>query len=209
MTGPVILTCLRHAESENVVTGASGALPNAPLTDRGRDQASTAGRALTGGQAMTGGRIVYASTAVRARQTAEFLGGTVVVRPELAEFGIGAREGDADAALRRETAEVLHAWVVAGDLHRRVADGETGHQVLARMTSALTDIAAARTDAALVGHVGSLTLALSVLAGLGGTVWGAPLPHAVPFAVRWDGHRWHCPRWPVEGNRLATGPAGR
>lgn len=46
------------------------------------------------------------------------------------------------------------------------------------------------------GHVGSLTLALSVLCGLGRHVWGAPLPYAVPFAVHWDGTHWYCPRWP-------------
>jgi alpha-ribazole phosphatase/probable phosphoglycerate mutase len=189
----VILTCLRHAESENVVAGASGALPDAPLTVRGEAQA----RAV-----LIGTGTVYASAAVRARRTAELLGGgghRVVVRPGLAEFGIGAREGVVDAALRRETADVLHAWVVAGDLDRRVADGETGHQVLARMTAVLTEIAAAGADAGLVGHVGSLTLTLSVLCRLGGTVWGAPLPHAVPFAVRWDGDRWECPQWPSPG----------
>ena len=86
--------------------------------------------------------------------------------------------------------------MVAGDLDRRLADGETGHAVLARMTAAFERIAAAGGDPALVGHVGSLTLAVSVLCGLDGTVGGAPLPHAVPFSVRRDGTRWHCPRWP-------------
>lgn len=109
--------CLRHAESENVVAGASGALPLSPLTPLGREQARRAAPALTGI------RTVYASTALRA-------------------------------------------------------------------------LPAAGADAGLVGHVGSLTLAVGVLAGLGGAVWGAPLPHAVPFAVGWDGKRWHCPRWP-------------
>ena len=92
---------------------------------------------------------------------------------------------------------MLRAWVVDGDLDRRVADGETGHDVLARMTAALTRIAAGGGRPALVGHVASLTLAISVLCGLGGAVWGAPLPHAAPFPVRWDGSRWHCPRWPA------------
>jgi broad specificity phosphatase PhoE len=31
----------------------------------------------------------------------------------------------------------------------------------------------------------------------GGAVWGAPLPHAVPFTVRRDGSRWQCPCWPA------------
>lgn len=185
--GTVIeIRCLRHAESANVVDGASGAVPLAPLTARGREQARELAPALTGF------RTVYASTALRARQTAELLGGTVVLRPELAEIGTGGREGEVDAGLRRETADVLRAWVV----DREVADGETGYEVLARMTAALTGVAAADQDAALVGHVGSLTLAVSVLCGLGGAVWGTPLPHAVPFAVRWDGNGWHCPRWP-------------
>jgi alpha-ribazole phosphatase/probable phosphoglycerate mutase len=121
----------------------------------------------------------------------------VVELPGLGELRVGSQEGVVDARLRQETAEVLRAWVVDGDLGRRVADGETGHEVLARMTAALEVIAAQPGRPALVGHVGSLTLAVSVLCGLGGAVWGAPLPHAVPFTVRRDGTRWHCPRWPT------------
>ena len=183
--------CLRHAESENVVAGASGALPMAPLTARGFRQAAAVAEVLGGIDR------VYASSALRARQTAAALGVDVVARDELVEIGLGAREGSTDPALQRETADVLRAWVVDGDLDRRVADGETGHDVLARMTAALGDVAAAGGRTALVGHVGSLTLALSVLCGLGGGVWGRPLPHAVLFPVRWDGRRWHCPQWPA------------
>jgi len=185
----VEILCLRHAESENVLAGASGAVPLAPLTERGRAQA-----------AMLAGEVrvsrVYASRAVRARQTAEVIEAPVTVLPQLAEVGIGRREGQIDAALRGETADVMRAWLVDGDLDRRVADGETGHEVLTRMTVALTRVAEEGGSPAVIGHVGSLTLALSVLCGLGGDVWGAPLPHAVPFVVRWDGTRWHCPRWP-------------
>ena len=172
-----------------MLTGASGAVPLAPLTERGRAQAA----ALAGQLRVSR---VYASRAVRARQTAGMLGAPVIVLPQLAEMGIGRREGEIDATLRQETADVLQGWVVDGDLDRRVADGETGREVLTRMTAALTRIAADGGSPAVIGHVGSLTLALSVLCGLGGTVWGAPLPYAVPFSVRWDGTRWHCPQWP-------------
>ena len=58
--------------SRRVVVGASGALPLAPLTPYGREQARRAAPALRGI------RTVHASTALRARQTAEQLGGTVV-----------------------------------------------------------------------------------------------------------------------------------
>ena len=183
------IVCLRHAESENVLAGASGVVPLAPLTERGRAQAA----ALADGVRVSR---VYASRAVRARQTAEVLDAPVTVLPQLAEMSIGRREGQIDAELREETAEVLRSWVVDGDLDRRVADGETGHEVLTRMTTALARVAAEGGSPAVIGHVGSLTLALSVLCGLGGAVWGAPLPYAVPFVVHWDGSRWHCPRWP-------------
>lgn len=187
--------CLRHAESENVLTGASGAVPLAPLTERGRAQAVALAGQVRVGQVRVGQ--VYASRAVRARQTAEALGAPVTVLPQLAEMSIGRQEGRIDAALRQETADVLHAWVVDGDLDRRVGDGESGREVLERMTAALTRVAAGGGSPAVVGHVGSLTLALSVLSGLGGAVWGAPLPHAVPFVLSWDGTRWHCPQWPA------------
>ncbi|MEV4801951.1 histidine phosphatase family protein [Nonomuraea sp. NPDC049421] len=116
----VRLWCLRHAESENVVTRTSGAQPHAELTPRGRDQAAEAGRRLRG----AGISHVYASSAVRAATTAGIV--------------------------------------------------------------------------AVVGHVASLTAGLAVLCGLGGRVWGAPLPHAEPFAVEWDGTAWRCGSWPAE-----------
>jgi broad specificity phosphatase PhoE len=187
----VEIVCLRHGESQNVLIGASGAVPEAPLTEHGRAQAKAAGRGL-GGITRT-----YASATVRARETAGLLGAPVVELPGLGEMHVGSQEGVVDARLRRETAGALRAWVVDGDLGRRVADGETGHDVLTRMTAALEIIAEQQGRPALVGHVGSLTLVVSVLCGLGGAVWGAPLPHAVPFVVRRDGTRWHCPRWPA------------
>jgi len=57
----VEILCLRHAESENVLAGASGVVPLAPLTERGRAQAA----ALAGEVWVSR---VYASRAVRARQ---------------------------------------------------------------------------------------------------------------------------------------------
>jgi alpha-ribazole phosphatase/probable phosphoglycerate mutase len=200
MSDRVRLWCLRHAESENVTGGIAGAVPTMPLTAHGRRQALAAARTL----ATEPIAHIYSSTALRARQTAELLASPdvpITTIPELAEMGIGAREGTTDPAVRARTAEVLHAWIVRRDLAQRVADGETGHQVVARMTTALQRIAAAHPGetVALVGHVASVTVTLSRLCDLGAEVWGAPLPHARPFLIEWDGTTGQCSTWPRPG----------
>ena len=140
---------------------------------------------------------IYASPLLRARRTAELLASTRGLRitavPELVE-------ADCDAG-------VLRAWVVDRDLGRRAADGEMGHQVLARVTAALRTIVDAHPGetVAVVGHVASLTVALGTLCALGAGVWGTPLPHARPFLVEWDGRAWRCPAWPALGRPAADG----
>ncbi|QXJ22728.1 histidine phosphatase family protein [Actinomadura graeca] len=198
MTDQVRLWCMRHGESENIVTGASGAVPAAPLTSHGRHQAARAADELRN-EAIAH---VYSSTARRAHETAEIiaarLGAEVTASAELVEGGIGRSEGATDPNTRARAAAVLHAWVVDQDLSQRVADGEDGHQVIERVNSALAAIVSAHPGEtiALVGHVASLTTALSALCGFGKRVWGTPLPPAIPFLVTWDGHSWQCPTWP-------------
>ncbi|MEU5988001.1 histidine phosphatase family protein [Spirillospora sp. NPDC047418] len=202
MNDRVRVWCLRHAESENVTNGVAGAVPAAPLTARGRRQAAAAGHLLAAEPIVR----VYSGPAVRARETARLLaapGAGVTTLPELAEVGIGEHEGSRDAAVRARTAEVLRAWVAERDLAQRVADGESGQEVVARMTAALLRIAAAHAGetVALVGHVASLTVAVSRLCALGAGVWGTPLPHAHPFLIERRGERWTCPAWPVTPGR--------
>lgn len=199
MSNRVRMWCLRHGESENVTAGIAGAVPSAPLTGHGRRQAIQAARYLAA-EPVAG---VYASTALRARQTAQPIAAGFGLEPralpELSEVGIGQHEGTADPAVHRRTAEVLRAWVVERDLRQRVADGETGQHVLDRMTAAfqqITDTHPGET-VVLVGHLASLTLALSRLCALGPRVWGSILPHARCFLLEWDGQTWRCPIWPV------------
>ncbi len=199
--------CLRHGESENVAAGMAGAVPSAALTERGRDQAIQAAQGLVG-EPIT---CVYSSTALRARQTAQLLaaelGLEVSARPELVEAGVGRYEGRVGPAVRKRTGEVLRAWVVDQDLQQRVADGETGQQVLDRMTAAFRQIASAHPGetVAVVGHTASLTLALSRLCALGPRAWGNALLHAQPFLVESDGQTWHCRTWP-SAPESANGP---
>lgn len=199
MSGRVRVWCLRHGESENVTTEVAGAVPCAPLTERGRHQALMAAQILADEPISR----VYASTAVRARQTAQPLaaapGVEIQAVAELMEAGIGRHEGSSDPAIRRRAAEVLRSWIVERDLGQRVADGESGHEVVARMATAFQKITEqhAGETVVVVGHVASLTVALDQLCDLGATVWGRPLPHAEPFLVEWDGHAWRCPTWPA------------
>jgi broad specificity phosphatase PhoE len=136
----------------------------------------------------------YTSAAVRAVDTGQIiatdLGVDLITLPGLGEVDLGSAEGATDPATRAETARVLHAWLVRGELTARVADGETGHQVLARITAALGTIAAdnpGRT-VALVGHVASLTAGLAATCRLGASLWGTPLPPATPSSSS-DGAR--------------------
>ncbi|WP_433732728.1 histidine phosphatase family protein [Nocardia sp. CA-129566] len=201
--------CLRHAESENVIAGVAGVVPGAPLTERGHCQAAAAARGLDGEPIVR----IYSSTALRARQTAAALasrGCGLVAVDDLAEVGIGADEGATDLAARERTADVLRAWVVAGDLEQRVADGESGREVIARMSAVFRHLAAAHPGetVAVVGHVASLTVALAQLCGLGLRVWRKPLPHAEPFLVEWDGSSWRCSAWPVSAPSEGEDGAG-
>jgi len=123
-----------------------------------------------------------------AEQTAELLATVLTVdvatMPELVEVGVSAH--------------MLRAWIVEQDLGPRVADGESVHQVVARVTAAFQKIVSTHPGetVAVVGHVASLTVTLGHLCALGAQVWGTPLPHARPFLVEWDGQAWHCPTWP-------------
>jgi alpha-ribazole phosphatase/probable phosphoglycerate mutase len=183
--GGVRIWCLRHAEAETVTTDTITDDPNPPLSARGRRQAAEAARALAD-EPITR---IYASTMLRARQTADFLAAGrrcgVTAMEELAEVGVSA--------------EVLRAWVVEQDFGRRAADGETGNEVITRVTAAFERIAGAHPaeTVVVVGHVASLTVALGRLCSLGPVIWGTPLPHAQPFLVEYDGGAWRCPAWPA------------
>ena len=194
--------CLRHAESE-----ANAKVPRAGkddcLTSRGRRQAIEAARQLAAEPIAR----IYSSTALRARQTAELLAATLAPMPGTPSTQSVPMTAMPELIEVYCTAEVLRTWVVEQDLGQHVADGadgtggETGQQVVARVTAAFQHIAGAHLGetVAVVGHVASLTVALGRLCSLGSAVWGTPLPHARPFLVEWDGHAWHCPAWPAVG----------
>jgi len=194
---------MRHGESTNVLAGQLGALPGAALTRTGRDQAVAAAAKLAAlGRRPTR---VYASTAIRSIQTADVLVSQLRLTEPLTplnglvEVSLGRHEGTVDEPVHARSQQVLRNWVVHGGLDSRLDDGENGHEVVARVTSALRTIAADNPGGvvALVGHAASLTTGLAALCGIGPRVWGRPLPYAVPFLVRVDGDAWSCTDWPA------------
>lgn len=199
MTDAVRLWCMRHAESQANLTGLAAATPAALLTPHGHSQAAATAQLLAA-EPIT---MVYCSTARRTRQTAEYLARVqpsceLTVMPELDEIDIGLPTGTDDDRVRQDVATVLRAWVVDRDLQRRVLNGENGHEVLRRVTTALETIATTHPGdtVAVVGHVASLTVGLANLCGLGPNVWGHPLLYVQPFVIDHHDGRWRCGAWP-------------
>jgi alpha-ribazole phosphatase/probable phosphoglycerate mutase len=153
---------------------------------------------------------IYTSTAVRAAQTGEIFAdelrvGTTAL-PELLEVDLGRSEGTTDPVIISRTAKVLRSWVSAADLGDHIDDGEDGYAVVSRVARAFQKIEhkAHGSTVVVIGHVASLTAGLSKMCDLGMSVWGLPLPHAVPFAVERRGDRWWCDAWPRHGQTSAV-----
>lgn len=143
--------------------------------------------------------MVFVSEALRSRQTgaiiASLVGAPIDVVPALAEASMGS--GDREPRAPGLAAEVLRQWIVWGNLSARLTAGETGHEVALRMQRALNDIGEQCHDSlgVVVGHVASLTVAVSALCQNGPALWGKPLPHATPFLLTVSSEGWRV-QWP-------------
>ena len=105
------LTIMRHAATEaNLAHRYEGARTDSPLCERGVEQC----RRINGGLLPTDVRKVYASTMLRARQTARlcFPFAHVVQTPRLEEFDFGVFEGR--TANQMENDNLYRMWVESG-----------------------------------------------------------------------------------------------
>lgn len=155
------------------------------MTERGQLKAAAVANQLRS----QGARTIFVSDALRSRQTGEViarnLGLQLDIVPALTEVSMGSRDRAAAPGKDGLAAEILRSWIVHGDLSVRLMDGESGHQVVQRMTIALNEIAEACQDppVIVVGHVASLTVGISALCHNGPSLWGQPLPYATPFPL--------------------------
>jgi broad specificity phosphatase PhoE len=160
---------VRHGENvANLSRTFSHRVFDGDLTDQGRDQALALARSL----ADSGVRFteMWTSPLRRARQTAEILGhqldlGRAGDLDELREVDVGELDGRNDASAWATCGEVLADWR-QGNLDRRFPGGENGHELAARISSALHRLASASAGPILVvAHGANIRAAIPPLTG--------------------------------------------
>ena len=147
----------RHGETEWNRIGRWQGVTDVPLSDVGRAQARELGRRLAG----RGIGRLYTSHLSRARETAEIVAVSLelavpALDPRLRERGYGRFEG-----LTGDECGALHpeAWQrYLADRRQTPPDAESQPEIVARMTAAMREIAAAPTSVAVA-------VALAIAAG--------------------------------------------
>lgn len=197
------LILVRHGQTDaNVRMAIDSRPPGGPLTEQGVRQAAELAEAL-GGEPVVA---VYASTAVRAQQTAAAVaarhGLDVRVVAGLHEVFVGDLEGSVDRESLRAFAQVFGAWARDGDLTRPMPGGETGQAAFDRFTAALDGIVAEHPDGTVVvvSHGGLLRLVVPLLVDNLATEAGelSLLQNTARIVVeRAPGASggWHCVEW--------------
>jgi len=147
------LILIRHGQTSSNVAGLlDTAIPGAVLTPLGEQQAAALPAALASERVDA----VYASTAVRAQQTAAPLAAdrslTVIVRDGLREISAGDGEMSSSPQAVQVYIDGIVAWA-HGDLDARIPGGESGLEVFARFDSVIEEIVASgAASVALVSH---------------------------------------------------------
>ncbi|GGS18157.1 MULTISPECIES: histidine phosphatase family protein [Actinokineospora] len=193
------LLLVRHGETiSNVNHVLDSAPPGPPLTALGRRQAEAFAE-RTKHEPVTA---VYASTAIRAQETAAPMavrrGLDVAVLAGVHEVQAGELEGRNDPEALAAFVEVYRGWT-EGDLHRAMPGGDTGHAVLERFAADIAKLRADHPDetVALVTHGGILRLGAELLAdNVGPQLANAGLiPNTGHVLLETRGDGWHCLEW--------------
>jgi broad specificity phosphatase PhoE len=137
---------------------------DSPLTAHGHVEARRTAEYLA--RTRPGARALYTSPLQRTRQTAYAIGALLgleaIAVPGLAEYGIGELEGTAYDVLLNE-----HKFFdqIRSDHHFAPPGGESPHQVMSRITAALSEIARTHRgeEVVIVSHGAALGLAMGML----------------------------------------------
>jgi broad specificity phosphatase PhoE len=193
------LVLVRHGQTEsNVAFVLDSRPPGPPLTEEGRRQAERIAERLAGEPVVA----VYASTAVRAQQTAQPIaaahGLEVVVADGVHEVDVGDFEGRSDQAAIEQFIGVYRAWH-AGDLVLPVPGGESGQQLLDRFLPVVERIRQEHPDGVvvLVSHGAAIRLAARTLAANVDSMFADAhfVPNGGAVVLEADGAAWRCLSW--------------
>lgn len=165
MTAPRLILA-RHGQTDaNVRRALDSRPPGPPLTDQGRRQALELAESLAR-EPVVG---VYASTAVRAQETAEPIAAAHDLRVEVVEgaqeIDMGDLEGRTDREAMRVFVDVFGKWS-AGTLDVGMPGGESGRDVVDRYGAVVESLRRRHPDgtAVLVSHGGVIRLVAPLLA---------------------------------------------
>ncbi|HEY3261956.1 MAG TPA: histidine phosphatase family protein [Pseudonocardiaceae bacterium] len=193
------LLLVRHGQTESNVNVVLDSLPpGPPLTQLGRQQAAELAERLAA-EPVTA---VYASTALRARETAAPVaarhGLEVRVTDGLHEVFCGDFEGSNTRADIEAFVGVYRAWH-AGDVELQVPGGESGRQLLERFLPVVSGIGMEHADGVvvLVSHSAALRLVGRTLASnvSGPFADSHVLPNCQWITLEADGDGWRCLDW--------------
>lgn len=195
------LILVRHGQTEsNVRKALDSKPPGPPLTPLGQQQAADLAAELADEPIVA----VYASTAIRAQETAEPIaakhGLDVQIVDGAQEVFVGDLEGSTEQAPAREFFRVFGAWAT-GELTVPMPGGETGEQARNRFLRVVDDIVAAHREGVvvLVSHGGIIRLLAPILAGnvTPDVTKFALLPNTGRVVLDRvdDGQGWHCTAW--------------
>lgn len=193
------LMLVRHGETASNLKMALDSLPpGPPLTDLGQEQANLLADVLADEPVVA----VYASTAVRAQQTAAPIaarhGMTAHVVEGVQEIFCGELEGRSDREAFGVFVKTATAWA-EGRLDLMLPGGESGRQVIDRCLAAIAEATKGVTEGTvvLVSHGGAIRLTGQALASnvTAHLAAGGLLPNTGRVVLESDGDGWRCTAW--------------
>ena len=197
------LHLVRHGQTPSNVAGAlDTALPGAPLTDLGRDQARVVGEELAGSGIRPS--VILSSEAARARETAGLIAGEMGLStqavPGVHEVQAGDYEMESGPEALLAYNRVVRDWLENGELDSRLPGGESAHDVRRRAMPIIAELRESYLDNAvdvvLVVH-GTLMRMIAVFAGAVPSQWALDnrIPNCGVIELAPDGGGWACERW--------------
>ncbi len=194
------LIVVRHAESEaNVIGSLHCTVPGPPLTGQGHVQAAAVTEALADQDV----RAVWASTMLRAQQTAGPIaaarGLDVGVHDGLREANLGDLHDRTDDEAHALFDDIFVGWVMAAEPELRCpGEGESGTEVAARWLGAVEEVVKDLDGGAavVVSHGAATRLGVSRLAGIDpGWALRHHLPNTGVVVLDEVDDAWICRKW--------------